>query len=187
MTRVKPVTTRDDMAPEFQHLFDQFTTGRQQGEPGRLDGPASIMLLSPKVAELGMPLGHYLRLNSVLTRQESELAIITVAREAECEYVWGIHMVAAPREGLREEAIAVIRDRLDLSRLEPDETAIVTYVQQLVRKHRVDQAVFDGLLKTHGLPWLVELTALVGQYSLLACMMNAFEVPARPGAQQLPK
>jgi 4-carboxymuconolactone decarboxylase len=187
MTRVTPVTTRADVSPEYQPLFDRMFEGTQQVEvAGELRGPMSILMHSPRVADLARELGNYLRMGSTLTRQESELAIITAGREAKCQYVWGVHMVAAPREGLREEAIAVVRDQLDPASLERDECAIVTYVQQLMRNHRVDQQVFDYLLERHDVQWLVELTVIVGHYGLLAGVLNAFEVPARAGAEQLP-
>jgi 4-carboxymuconolactone decarboxylase len=160
--------------------------GTQQVEvPGELRGPMSILMHSPQVADLARELGSYLRMGSTLTRPESELAIITAAREAKCEYVWGVHMVAARREGLREEAIAVIRDQLDPASPGPEETAIVQYVQQM-RSNRVEQSVFDFLLERHGTQWLVELTVIVGHYGLLAGVLNAFEVPARADAEQLP-
>jgi 4-carboxymuconolactone decarboxylase len=187
MTRIPPVTVRSDVSPEYQHLFDRMLEGTQQVEvPGELRGPMTILMHSPQVADLARELGSYLRMGSTLTRPESELAIITAAREAKCEYVWGVHMVAARREGLREEAIAVIRDRLDPASLEPEETAIVQYVQQLIRSNRVEQSVFDFLLDCHNAKWLVELTVLVGHYGLLAGVLNAFEVPARADAEQLP-
>lgn len=187
MTRVKPVAKREDVAVEERHLFDLMLEGTQQVEvAGELRGPMSILMHSPAVAQRARELGNYLRLHSTLKRTESELAIITAAREVECEYVWGVHMVAARREGLREEAIAAVRDRIDPAGLEPDETAIVTYVQQLTRKHRIEQDLFDGLLRRHGVQWLVELTAIAGHYGLLAGILNAFEVPAAPGAERLP-
>ena len=79
-----------------------------------------------------------------------------------------------------------MRDRRAPERLDAGEAAIVSYVQQLLRKNRVEHAVFDGLLKQYGVQWLVELTALTGQYGLLAGVLNAFEVLAAPEAEQLP-
>lgn len=38
----------------------------------------------------------------------------------------------------------------------------------------------------YGVPWLVELTCLTGHYSLLAGIVNAFEVSPAPDAEQLP-
>ena len=52
-------------------------------------------------------------------------------------------MTLARKAGTREEAIVAVRDRRDLSGLQPDEQAIVSYVRQLLRKNRVDQPVFE--------------------------------------------
>ena len=83
MTRVTPVTTRADVSPEYQPLFDRMFEGTQQVEvAGELRGPMSILMHSPRVADLARELGNYLRMGSTLTRQESELAIITAGREA---------------------------------------------------------------------------------------------------------
>ena len=54
-------------------------------------------------------------------------------------------MTLARKAGVREEAIAAVRERRDASGLQSDERAIVSYVRQLLRTNRVDQAVFDVL------------------------------------------
>jgi len=38
----------------------------------------------------------------------------------------------------------------------------------------------------HGVPWLVELTALIGHYGIVSGILNAFEVAPAPDAEQLP-
>ena len=54
-------------------------------------------------------------------------------------------MTLARKAGVREEAIAAVRERRDASGLQSDERAIVSYVRQLLRTNRVEQAVFDVL------------------------------------------
>jgi 4-carboxymuconolactone decarboxylase len=62
----------------------------------------------------------------------------------------------------------------------------VEYVRQLFRKNRVDQATFDALKNRYGVPWLVELTAVVGYYGMLAGVVNSFEVAAPADGDVLP-
>ncbi len=57
---------------------------------------------------------------------EGELAIIATAREKDCGDVWGAHVALARKAGTREEAIAAVRDRKDVSALAPDERAATT-------------------------------------------------------------
>jgi len=54
----------------------------------------------------------------------------------------------------------------------------VTYVRQLMRTNRTDQAAFDALKNRHGVQWLVELTAAANYFALLSGVVNAFEVAA---------
>ena len=96
------------------------------------------------------------------------------------------YLEAARKAGVSDETVAAVRDRRDAGSLVAEEAAIVTYVQQLLRKNRVEQPVFDTLLNRYGTQWLVELTALVGYYGLIAGVLNAFEVPEASGAERLP-
>jgi alkylhydroperoxidase family enzyme len=95
-------------------------------------------------------------------------------------------VAAARRNGLREEAIDLLRARADASKFPPEEAAIVTYVRQLMRTNRAEQAAFDALHKKHGTKWLVELTTSVHFYAMLCGVVNAFEVAAPPDGDKLP-
>ena len=181
MPRVEPVSDKSQVAPEFQHIVD----GVLQVF-GALRGPHSILLLSPPTDERVLALGNYFRYNSLVKSPDKELAIITAAREKDCLYVWAAQVGAGRRAGLREEAIAVVKERRDASQLLPDEAAIVTYVRQLFRNNRVEQQAFDALKDRHGVPWLVEMTAVVGYYGMLAGVVNAFEVAPPADGDRLP-
>jgi 4-carboxymuconolactone decarboxylase len=87
---------------------------------------------------------------------------------------------------VREEAIAAIRDRKAPAGLTPEEAQIVEYVRQLLRAHRVDPATFDALRARLGVEVLVELTATLGYYGMIACTLNAFEVMPSAGDDLLP-
>ena len=181
MPRVEPVSDKSQVAPEFQHVVE----GVLQVF-GALRGPHSILLLSPPADERVLALGNYFRYNSVVKSPDKELAIITAAREKDCLYVWAAQVGAGRRAGLREEAIAVVKERRDASQLLPDEAAIVTYVRQLFRENRVEQQAFDALKERYGVPWLVEMTAVVGYYGMLAGVVNAFEVAPPADGDRLP-
>jgi hypothetical protein len=63
---------------------------------------------------------------------------------------------------------------------------VIEYVRQIMRTHRVDQAVFDRVLAAHGLQGLVELTAVMGHYVFVTTLLNAFEMAPAEGAEALP-
>ncbi len=149
-------------------------------------GPFSILMYSPGLAQKVMEAGAHVRLKSTLTPVERELAIIAVAREKDAAYEWAAHVATGRNAGLREQAIEAVRNRGDVSGLEPDERDIITYVRQLLQTNRVEQALFDSLRGRHGERWLVELTATIGQYQYISAINNAFELQPAPDADQLP-
>jgi 4-carboxymuconolactone decarboxylase len=140
MPRVTPITTKQQVAPEHQAIFDAVAEGR-----GSVRGPFQHHDAEPEVLRACPQLSDFLRFQCSVKPKEGELAILATAREKDCGYVWGAHVVLARKAGTREEAIAAVRDRKDVSALAPDERAIVSYVRQLLQKNRVEQPVFDAL------------------------------------------
>lgn len=181
MTRVAAIADKSEVAAEYHDVVDSVIEVF-----GRIRGPHTILLLSPPAEALIVELSRYFRGDTLVKSPQRELAAITAARERDALYVWAAQVDNARRAGLAEDTIAAVRDRLDPSSLGTEEAAIVTYVQQLCRRNRVDQPVFDDLRARYGVPWLVELTALVGYFGMLAGVVNAFEVPAPDGGDALP-
>lgn len=181
MPRVTPITTKEQVAAEHQPIFDAVAEGR-----GSVRGPFSIMMYSPEMCGRVLATSNFLRFQSSVKPREGELAICATAREKDCKFVWAAHVTLARKAGTREEAISVVRDRKDAGGLAPEERAIVTYVRQLLRNNRVDQAVFDALKDRYGVPWVVELTGIIGHYGTITGLLNAFEMLPAPDAEQLP-
>ena len=179
--RVTPITTREQLAKADRATFDAIAKSR-----GTLRGPYAILMHSPKFCLLVSEVSGYLRHRSLVQPASAQLCIIAVAREKDCPYVWGSHVVSARMAGVSEQAIAAVRDRAALAGLAQDDADIIDYVRQLHRSHRVTQALFDRLCERHGIPWLVELTALIGHYGMVIAQLNAFEVAPRADAEQLP-
>ncbi len=175
MPRIPPIAAKSDMAPEDNHVFDQV-----MGVFGRIRGPFSMLLHSPKLAERLLPMVPFAREGTIVEPQLRQIAVLTAVREREANYVWAAQVDASRRVGLRDEVIDLLRAKGDPSRLPADERDIVVYSRQLMRTNRVEQAVFDALLQRHGAQWLVELTAVANFYVALCGVVNAFEVSAPP-------
>jgi 4-carboxymuconolactone decarboxylase len=172
MSRYTPVTGKEDMAPDQQHVFDQV-----MGVFGRIRGPFSMLLQSPKLAEKLLPMVPFAREGTVIDPKLRQIAILTAVRERDANYVWAAQVDVARRVGLREPVIAVLRAKGDPANLSPEERNIVLYMRQLMRTNRVEQPVFDALRDRHGVQWLVELTAVANFYVALCGVVNAFDVP----------
>jgi 4-carboxymuconolactone decarboxylase len=179
MARIPVIASRSDVPAGHAHVWDQIASSR-----GRVVGPFAVLLHRPELARRVSELGAYIRFESTLGAVDRELAIIALAREMDCQFEWAYHVVEARKVGLREEAIAAVREaRMD--GLTPDEALIVRYVTLLFRRHRVDEATFDAMRARLGADGLVELTATVGYYGMLACTLNAFDVTPEAGAEVL--
>lgn len=152
----------------------------------RVGGPFGVLMYSPGLAQKVCEAGAWVRLHSTLSQPERELTIIAVAREKDAAYEWASHVRTGRTVGLREEAIEAVRNRADVSGLEPDERDIITFVRQLLRNNRVEQDLFDELVKRHGERWLVELAATVGQYQYISAINTTFDLQPAPDADQLP-
>lgn len=151
-----------------------------------MGGPFGVLMHSPGLAQKVCETGAWVRLNSTLKPAERELIIIAVAREKDAAYEWASHVRTGRTVGLREEAIDAVRNRQDVSQLEPDERDIVTFVRQLLQTNRVDQRLFDALVRRHDERWVVELTATIGQYQYISAINNVFEILPGPDADPLP-
>ena len=181
MPRVAPITGKADMPAEHQAVVDGVLKVF-----GRVRGPFSMLLHSPKLAERVLPLVTFLRDDSIVESKLRSVAALTAARERDVAYVWAAQVAAARRNGVREEFIDLIRAKGDPGKLPAEERDIVTYTRQLMRTNRVDQATFDALKNRYNAQWLVELTATVNFFGLVSGIANAFEVTAPPDGDKLP-
>jgi len=83
-----------------------------------------------------------------------------------------------------ESTITAIREK-HARGVPPDDAQIVEFTQQLIRKHRVDDATVKALRQRFGDDGFLQLTGAIGYYSMLAMTVNACELEAGEGAEVL--
>ena len=181
MPRLNPVSGKSDVPAEHGAVVDAV-----QKVFGNVRGPFSMLLHSPKLAERILPLVTFFRDDSVVDAKIRSIAILSAVCEREAAYVWSAQVGAARRNGLPEDVIDLLRAKGDPAKLGDEEREVVTYVRQLMRTNRVDQAAFDALKKRHDAQWMVELTAVANYFAMLSGVVNAFEVPAPPDGDRIP-
>src|SRR6266702_3039937 len=99
-------------------------------------------------------------------------------------YVWGAQTGGARTLGVPESTITAIREKH--SRGIPEEDAqIVEFTRTLMRRHRVDDATVKALQARFGNEGFIELTGLIGYYSMLSMTVNACELEAAPDTEVL--
>jgi 4-carboxymuconolactone decarboxylase len=181
MPRVAAITKKSELAAEHQPVADAVVKVY-----GNIRGPWTMLLHSPKLTEKMLPLTPFFWHESIIEGKLRSVGILAAVREREAAYVWAAQVAMARKNGVREEVIDLLRAKGDPGTLPAPEREIVTYVRQLLRTNRVDQANFDALRNRHGAQWLVELTATIGYFGLVSGIANAFEVAAPVDGDTLP-
>jgi 4-carboxymuconolactone decarboxylase len=173
MARVPQIAGKADVPEADQYVVDQVLEVF-----GRVRGPFSILLHSPRLAERLLPMVPFNRSGTVIEAPLRLIGILATVREKDSHYVWAAQARSAQENGLRAEVIDVLRAKGDVSGLPPEERDVAIYARQLALTNRVEQSVFDTLQNRHGTQWLVELTGIISFYGALCGVVNAFEVPA---------
>lgn len=169
--RVPAVTSRSQLPEADRRHFDAIAESR-----GGVRGPFTVLLNSPEVAGRAAHLGAYIRFESGLPGPLRELTILATAYEWDCAYEWAAHEPIARGEGVGDDAIDVAMQRGTLADLDEPDAGVVRYVRELLREHAVADETFRDTTDALGVQGVVELTATIGYYSMLACVLDAFEV-----------
>ena len=143
------------------------------------------LLNSPQAAARLSDLAVYLRFRSKLEPAVRELAILTVAREIDCQYVWTAHEPLARRAGITDATILSIRDRRAPDGLLPEEAVVVQYAQQLLRSHVATEEVFQAVLRQLEAQGVVDVTTIIGYYIMFGLAILALQVELEPGVTPL--
>ena len=167
---------RAELNEEQARIYDAIL-----GTRGSIAGPFGIWLHSPELADRAQSLGEFVRYRTSLEPRLSELAILVTARFWDCQVEWSLHEPFAVESGLGEGVIDAVRHGRDPRFGRDDERAVFDYVSELLRKHVVPEGAFNAARETLGKTGVVELTGIVGYYSLVAQTLNAFQVPVPKG------
>jgi len=179
MARISTIQKKEDLAPKHQPIYDSIVASR-----GVVGGPFLGLLHSPELAQRTAHLGSYVRFESSLDHKLIELAALATARELECKHEWIAHVNHAQKAGIPIETIRAIHQKKGPEHFSSEDAQIISYVQELLRTHRASEATFQALYGRLGEKGLVELTATIGYYSMVACTLNAFDLVTATGAEE---
>src|SRR5262249_13203335 len=179
MARLTPITNKSQVAAKEHPSGERIVKSR-----AALQGPFTMFLHCPELAERVAHLGAFVRFEGSLDMRVRVLAAMAVARELDAVYVWGAQTGGARKLGVPETTITAIREKHTRG-LPPEGAQIVEVTQQLLRKHRVDEATVKALRQRFGDDGFIQLTGAIGYYSMLAMTVNACELEAAPGAEVL--
>jgi len=170
MARV-PLVSRDDLAPEDRHIWDDFAVPRK----GRVENNPRSMLNSPQAAARIFALNTYLRFNAGIPPKALVIATLTAGAEAGSEYVVAWHRPAAIAKGVSEAGVRAICLKSELDGVPPDEALVIRYARAVARCDMTDE-IFQAALDELGVRMLMDLTIVVGQYTMMHLVGTAFGV-----------
>jgi 4-carboxymuconolactone decarboxylase len=165
------------MDQEQRRVYDKIVSGRR----GKIQGPLRAALHSAELADRWQALGELLRYRTTLTPRLSELAILVTARACRSPFEWYAHRLEAERVGIEPAIIeAILHDAVPPGLSEGD-SAVYEHALELNRLRSVTDATYAKTLARFGERAVVELTALVGYYTMVAMTLNAHEIPLPDG------
>ena len=159
---------RAGLSESQQAVFDWIVESR-----GTMIRPYEVLLHLPEMARPAAELGHQIRYEGALSDHDRELAIITTAAAHACGFEWDTHVGLARSAGVAEATVAAVRDREGA--VEPHDDAVVGFVREMCAASRVSDAAYAAARDRLGTAGVVELSTLVGYYTLLAFVINLAE------------
>jgi 4-carboxymuconolactone decarboxylase len=170
-----------NMTAAQRELYDRIAGAR-----GAVRGPFNLWLYSPELCDKVEALGKFVRFDSSIPPQLRDLAILVTARHWDSSYMWHSYSKRAAEGGIAEAVISAIAEHRKPRFTKSEHQAVYDYASELLERHHVGEATFRAAVDALGKVTIVELTALIGNYSMVAMVLNAFEVDMPAGAKPLP-
>jgi 4-carboxymuconolactone decarboxylase len=167
----------ETMTPDQRRVYEKIVTGKR----GRIQGPLRAALHNPDLAERWSALGELLRYGTTLTPRQSELAILITGRLCRSPFEWYAHRPEAEKAGLPANVIDAILAGVAPSSMSAADSAVYHYALELNQYKSVSAKTYAQALELFNERTVVELTALVGYYTMVAMTLNSHEIPFPEG------
>ncbi len=168
-----PLPAPEEMNEAQMAVYEKIVSGPR----GTLVGPLRAALHNPALADRWQAFGQVLRYETCLPRDLNELAILVAARHWNSELEWTIHAAAARKAGLDEAVIEAIRVGQLPDFADDRAREIYDFSRELLENGKVGDAAYTAVLNSWDAIGTVELTALLGYYSMVALTLNAHRIP----------
>lgn len=167
----------ETMSAEQRAVYDKVVAGPR----GRVQGPLRAAIHSPELADRWQALGALLRYRTTLTPRQSEIAILVTARACRSPFEWYAHRIEAEKAGVEAPVIEALLAQRTPDTLAGDDAIVFHFASELNAHRSVSAATYARALARFGERSIVELTALVGYYTMVAMTLNAHEIPLPEG------
>jgi 4-carboxymuconolactone decarboxylase len=168
-----------DMNEAQRRVYEAITSGPR----GRVAEPFRLLLRSPELADRVQNLGAFVRFATSLPPRLSELAILITARKWSSPYEWHHHVREGLAGGVPAAEIEAIGKNERPSFDDDKAETLYDFVTELQAGHAVSDATFERAKAAFGLEGVIDLIGILGHYTLMAMVLNTFEVPEPEGTK----
>jgi 4-carboxymuconolactone decarboxylase len=170
--RLPPLT---ELSPRQKEISDRISARR-----GGTRGPFLVWLRSPELCEKVEALGAYCRFESVLEPRVRELSLLIAARHFDAQYSWNAHVGKAADLGVSKDALQALAEHKAPEFTSRDEQVAYQFGTEILRDHFVTDQTFAAALAEFGEQGVVDLIGCLGNFSMLAMLLNACQVDLQP-------
>ncbi len=171
-----PQLTMDQLDEKQKPLGEQIMKVSSVG----LAGPYNPMLRSPVLGQRLYDLFYYLRWQTSVPAKLNEFAILIIGRQWRSQVEWFAHAPIAAKAGLAPEIIAELKEGKRPSKMAEDEALVYDFVTELTTTQKISDDTYARAKKVFNDQQIVDLTAVAGNYVMVAMLLAMSEetVPA---------
>ena len=146
----------------------------------------STLARHPKLLKRWTVFGNHVLAKSTLPARERELAILRVAWLCRAEYEWAQHVAIARRAGVTDGEMRRVIEGAEAAGWSAADAVLLRAVDELHADSFVGEATWKALAERFGERELIDLIFCVGQYHLVAMVLNTLGVQLDPGLEGSP-
>jgi 4-carboxymuconolactone decarboxylase len=171
-----PQLTMDQLDEKQKPLGEQVMKVSSVG----LAGPYNPMMRSPVLGQRLFDLFHYLRWETSVPTRLNEFAILIIGRQWRSQVEWYAHAPLAAKAGLSPDIIAELKANTRPSNMAEDEAVVYDFVTELTTTRKVSDETYARTRKVFNDQQIVDLTAVAGNYVMVAMMLAMSEQTVPP-------
>ena len=174
-----PLIPKDKMTDAQKKVVADIVAGPRGA--GGLEGPFVPLLRSPEFMDRLQKTGEYLRFHNSIGTKLTEFLILVTARAWTQQYEWNAHSDLALKAGVKPEHIAAIAEGSRPAGLAEDEETAYDFAMELRLHQSVSDSTYARAVKKFGEQGVIDMTGLIGYYTLLGMVMNVARTPLPQG------
>jgi 4-carboxymuconolactone decarboxylase len=175
VTRIA-IVKRAEMNEEQGRVFD---AAEKSGNP--TGGPYWAYIRYPKLMQAAQDMGGAVRAGPLPARVR-QIAVLTAVRHWNARFPWAAQVRASLQAGVDQATIDAINAGKTPDLAEPRERMAYQLARELLANKGLSDSTYKEAERLFKPDELVTLVAAVGQFSMVSCTANAFDITPPEGA-----